>query len=32
MSEWKEYRLQDIAEIFDDKRIPLSKMQRDKLK
>lgn len=28
MSEWKEYRLQDIAEILNHKRIPLSSMER----
>lgn len=32
MSEWKEYKLEDIAEILDHKRCPLSSMQRSKRK
>lgn len=28
MGEWKEYRLDEIAEILDYKRKPLSSMQR----
>jgi len=30
MSEWKEYTLEDLAEILNHKRIPLSSMQRSK--
>lgn len=29
---WEEGKLGDVIEIFDSKRIPLSKMQRDKMK
>ncbi len=32
MSEWKEFRLLDIAKIYDERRIPLSKMEREKRK
>ena len=32
MSEWKEYRLGDIVEILDSKRIPLSATQRQSMK
>jgi type I restriction enzyme S subunit len=32
MGEWKEYRLDDIAEILDFKRIPLSSMERSNRK
>ncbi|BAF70810.1 restriction endonuclease subunit S [Nitratiruptor sp. SB155-2] len=32
MSKWKEYKLNEIAEIFDHKRIPLSTMERQKRK
>ncbi len=28
MSEWKEYKLGDLADIFDSRRIPLSSMER----
>jgi len=28
MGEWKEYSLLDIAEIYDQDRVPLSKMER----
>jgi type I restriction enzyme, S subunit len=30
MGEWKEYKLDDLADIFDYKRIPLSNMERQK--
>ena len=30
MSEWKEYKLEDFAEIHNQTRIPLSKMERSK--
>lgn len=30
MTEWREHKLEEIAEIHNQKRIPLSKMQRDK--
>ncbi|HEX2956560.1 MAG TPA: restriction endonuclease subunit S [Chitinispirillaceae bacterium] len=30
MSQWKEYKLSDIANIYDEKRIPLSKLEREK--
>jgi len=32
MSEWKEYRLSDIAEIHDSKRIPLNSRDRSSMK
>ncbi len=32
MSEWKEFRVLDIAKIYDERRIPLSKMEREKRK
>ena len=32
MEEWKEYRLGEICEILDSKRIPLSSGQREKKK
>ena len=32
MREWKEFRLLDIAKIYDERRIPLSKMEREKRK
>jgi hypothetical protein len=28
MGEWKEYTLIDIVDIFDNRRVPLSKMER----
>jgi len=31
MSEWKDYKLTDLAEIHNEKRVPLSKMQRLKV-
>ncbi|MCZ6803386.1 MAG: restriction endonuclease subunit S [Proteobacteria bacterium] len=30
MGEWREYKLDDIAEIHNQKRVPLSKMERSK--
>jgi len=30
--EWKEYKLEDLADVFDYKRIPLSNMERQKKK
>ena len=32
MGDWKEFNLNDLAEIHDQRRVPLSAMERDKRK
>lgn len=32
MSEWKEYKLDEIAEVLNNKRVPLNSQQREKMK
>ena len=32
MSEWKEFRLDELADIYNHIRVPLSKMERSKRK